>query len=124
MHKTIQRHQCLIARPDPGFSASIMLNTGEDCLVPMRRMGTPLGLRCRPLQTTDINDSTWMRRIQNAFPCGAWEREKSCVMPPDIQRNKTVSYSKIILSTFFLSPFFQNSHYGLPARPSTLGRNI
>ncbi len=29
------------------------------CLVPMRRMGTPPDLRCRPLQTTDINDSAW-----------------------------------------------------------------
>jgi len=45
-------------------------------LVPMRRIGTPPCLRCRPLQTTDINDSTWMRRIQDAFPCTAWERDK------------------------------------------------
>jgi len=53
-----------------------MLDTGEDCLVPMRRMETSSGLRCRPVQTKDINDTTWMRRIQNAFPCGAWGNEK------------------------------------------------
>jgi len=44
-------------------------------LFPMRRMRTPPCLRCRALQTTDINDLTWMRRIQDAFPCTAWERD-------------------------------------------------
>jgi hypothetical protein len=43
----------------------------------MYRMGTLPGQPLRAVANIRYKRlSTWMRRIQNAFPCGAWERDK------------------------------------------------
>jgi hypothetical protein len=59
-------------------------------LVPMRRMGTQCEMRriytalC-PVESANQFALNWMQRIQDEFPCGAWEPETTQIVIPNSQ---------------------------------------